>query len=269
MLVVAGEAAGAVAQSRRPGGFPMILFFALFIAIFVRVSRWEQDEAVCSNFACFPRKSSTRYSPGSRNRKSFLHSWRGPLAGRHRCREPISRHLVQNLLQRFPTIQAVKWAPQIRSAQRDGLRGRPTGGLAGLRDPRSRCFRATAARWRTGALYYPVTYVEPLKRQRAHRRVRSCLGARPQDRGGGNARYRAVRATPPIRLVQEQGEQAGILLIFAVQDGPNGPGVVSVALRMGTFMIRSLWLRSLRCSTAALSIRERKRSCTAAFLPAP
>jgi CHASE1-domain containing sensor protein len=45
-----------------------------------------------------------------------------------------------------------------------------------------------------------------------------------------------VSATPPIRLVQEKGDQPGILLIFPVHEGPNGPGVVSVALRMGTFV---------------------------------
>src|SRR5215831_3508195 len=45
-----------------------------------------------------------------------------------------------------------------------------------------------------------------------------------------------ITATPPIRLVQEKGDQPGILALFAVRDGPNGPGVVSVALRMGTFV---------------------------------
>ncbi len=50
----------------------------------------------------------------------------------------------------------------------------------------------------------------------------------------------SVTATPPIRLLQEQGEQAGILIMFAVNDGPNGAGVVSVALRMGTFMAELL-----------------------------
>jgi signal transduction histidine kinase/CheY-like chemotaxis protein len=45
-----------------------------------------------------------------------------------------------------------------------------------------------------------------------------------------------VTATPPIRLVQEQGEQVGILLVYAVHGGSNGVGLVSVAVRMGTFM---------------------------------
>ncbi len=42
-------------------------------------------------------------------------------------------------------------------------------------------------------------------------------------------------ATAPIRLVQENGGQLGILLVDAVSGGPTGPGIVLVVLRMGTF----------------------------------
>jgi hypothetical protein len=45
-----------------------------------------------------------------------------------------------------------------------------------------------------------------------------------------------IAATAPIRLVQEKAEQAGILLIFPVLDGPLGPGVLLVVHRMGTFV---------------------------------
>src|SRR5262249_10996131 len=44
----------------------------------------------------------------------------------------------------------------------------------------------------------------------------------------------AVTATPPIRLVQERGRQPGILLIDSVMH-PDNPGIVLIALRMGTF----------------------------------
>ena len=44
-----------------------------------------------------------------------------------------------------------------------------------------------------------------------------------------------VTATAPVRLVQEHGEQPGILLMQAVPEGPSGPGLVLVVLQMGTF----------------------------------
>src|SRR5262249_50453706 len=85
-------------------------------------------------------------------------------------------------------------------------------------------------------LYYPVTYVEPLKGNE------HIVGFDLFSEAGRKTALEEtinsgrVTATPPIRLVQEQGEQPGILLILAVPDGPNGAGVVAVALRMGTFM---------------------------------
>jgi sensor domain CHASE-containing protein len=86
------------------------------------------------------------------------------------------------------------------------------------------------------ARFFPVTYVEPLKGNE------HIAGFDLASEAGRRAAVEAtfdtgtVTATPPIRLVQEQGEQVGILLVFAVHDGSNGAGVVSVALRMGTFM---------------------------------
>jgi CHASE domain/His Kinase A (phospho-acceptor) domain len=81
-----------------------------------------------------------------------------------------------------------------------------------------------------------VTYVEPLKGN--EHIVGFDLASETGRRAAVDTTLdtRTITATPPIRLVQEQGEQVGILLVYAVLDGSNGAGVVSVALRMGTFM---------------------------------
>jgi len=139
------------------------------------------------------------------------------------------------VLQRFPTIQAVKWAPRIDYLDRLSFEEAQRADLPGFEirevDPSGKRRRA-GERTR----YYPVTYVEPLKGNE------QIIGFDLASEAGRKAALdeaintENITATPPIRLVQEQGEQAGILLIFAVQAGPNGAGVVSVALRMGTFM---------------------------------
>ena len=81
-----------------------------------------------------------------------------------------------------------------------------------------------------------MTYVEPLKANEPI--VGFDLASEPGRRAAVEKTLdtSTVTSTPPIRLVQERGEQVGILLVYAVHDGPNGVGVVSVALRMGTFM---------------------------------
>jgi CHASE1-domain containing sensor protein len=81
-----------------------------------------------------------------------------------------------------------------------------------------------------------VTYVEPLKGN--EHIIGFDLASEVGRRSAVEATLDtgAVEATPPIRLVQEHGEQSGIQLVSAVRHGRNGAGVVSVALRMGTFM---------------------------------
>jgi signal transduction histidine kinase/CheY-like chemotaxis protein len=139
------------------------------------------------------------------------------------------------LLRRFPTIQAVKWAPQIESWQREAFEAAQQGELPGFE---IREIDASGQRRRAAARarFLPVIYVEPLKGN--EHIVGFDLASEAGRRAAVDATLdtRTVIATPPIRLVQEQGEQVGILLVYAVQEGPNGVGVVSVALRMGTFM---------------------------------
>jgi len=49
-----------------------------------------------------------------------------------------------------------------------------------------------------------------------------------------------VVATPPLKLVQEKGQQAGILLMQRVNRGPSSPGVVLTVLRVGDFVAKAM-----------------------------
>jgi CHASE1-domain containing sensor protein len=152
---------------------------------------------------------------------------------------PLSRsdfhHLAQSLLQRVPTIQAVKWAPRIDLGQRAAYESAQQAELPGFEirevDSSGRPHHAGAR-----AYYYPVTYVEPIAGNE------SALGFDLEsNRDRATATEAAVKtgtvaATAPISVVEKTGQQTGMLLIFAVHNGPNGPGVLIVALQMGTFM---------------------------------
>jgi signal transduction histidine kinase/ActR/RegA family two-component response regulator len=90
------------------------------------------------------------------------------------------------------------------------------------------------------AQYFPVTYIEPLNGNEqatgfdlASNPDRNAAVERATDTG-------AVAATAPVRLVQEKGEEVGILLIFAVPGGANGAGVLLVVHRMTTSLGRML-----------------------------
>jgi CHASE1-domain containing sensor protein len=142
--------------------------------------------------------------------------------------------LADKWLQRFSTIQAIEWAPRVDAGDRDrfemaqaaespgfGLRERDRAGALRPAEPR--------------AYFYPVTYLEPLAGNE------EALGF---DLASDAARRIAIEtaittgkvtATAPLRLVQERGRQASILLTYATTGGQNGPEIILIVLRMGTF----------------------------------
>jgi PAS domain S-box-containing protein len=83
--------------------------------------------------------------------------------------------------------------------------------------------------------FYPVTYIEPLAGNEAA--AGFDLASDPARRAAIDAAVESdnIIATSPIRLVQDPDREAGVLLIGAISNGPNGPGVLLVVLRMGSF----------------------------------
>ncbi len=120
---------------------------------------------------------------------------------------------------RHPSIQALEWIPRVPRTERAAHES--TARADGLTDYR------IAERRDSGALvgagerdaYFPVYYVEPLAGNEA------ALGF---DLGSDSARRRAIErardggelaATAPIKLVQEDGDQVGLLVFAPVFDG--------------------------------------------------
>ncbi len=234
MLVIAGEPRGLWRSRAAPVALPMLLFFALFTAIFVRVSTWEHDEALLE-FRLLSQEVVDKIHAGLAEQEIFLEQLERSFSRPAALSRTDFRHLAKNLLQRFPTIQAVKWAPQVDLPQRAAFEEAQRADLPGF-EIREADLSGGRRRAAERGRYYPVTYVEPLKgnEQIVGFDLFSEAGRRTAIEEAINTG--GVTATPPIRLVQEQGEQPGLLLMFAVHDGPGGAGVVSVALRMHTFM---------------------------------
>ncbi|MBV9199115.1 MAG: CHASE domain-containing protein [Alphaproteobacteria bacterium] len=233
-LVIAGEPRALWRSRAQPVALPMLLFFALFVAIFVRVSDWEHDQALLE-FRLLSRGIVDKINAGLNEQEVFLEQ----LERSFTRPAPVSRadfqHLAKNLLRRFPTIQAVKWAPRVDLAERAAFEQAQQPDFPGFEireiDPSRQPRRAAERDW-----YYPVTYVEPLQGNEHTVGFDLFSEAGRKMAVEETIKTQRVTATPPIRLVQENGDQPGILALLAVQDGPSGPAVVSVALRMSTFV---------------------------------
>lgn len=234
MLVIAGEPRSLWRSRAWFVAAPMVFCFGLFVAIFIRVNSWENDQSLLE-FRLRSQQLADTMKATLEVHLGFLDQLSNVFIGRH---QPVSRQdfhdLVQTLLQRFPTVQAVEWAPRVLSADRStfeaaqqaevpGFLIREQGGSRELRPAKDR------------DQFYPVTYVEPLVGNEPA--VGFDLLSNPTRRAAIESAIsgRNGTATAPIRLVQERGEQSGILLIHAVPGGSMRPGIVLVVLRMGTF----------------------------------
>ena len=234
MLVMVGEPRPLWRSRALPVALPMLLLFALFTAIFIRVNKWE-DDASLLDFRLLSRQVVDKIHTGFDEQDVFLEQLERSFGGP----APLSRqdfhHLVHTLLRRVPMIRAVKWVPRIEPAERAAFEAKQQAELPGFE---IREFDPSGHPRREGTRdhFDPVAYVEP--RHGNERSIGFDLDSDPRLKAAVDRAVagEAVTATAPIQLVGEHGPQAGMLLMFAVHGGPNGAGVLSVALQMGTFM---------------------------------
>jgi PAS domain S-box-containing protein len=234
MLILAGEPR---AQWRSRTGYvaiPMVLCFALFVAVFVRVSKWENEQSLLQ-FRILSQLVADKIKATLEEHALFLKQLSNTMTSLNHAVTGKDFHaLAQTLLERSPSIQAVEWAPRILPSERrlfeDTRRLEIPGFLIRERDTSGQLRAA-----QTRSQFYPVSYLEPLDgNEEAVGFDLASEGVRAAAVETAVATRSAV-ATAPNHLVHEHAQQADILVTYAVPDGPTGPGIVLVVIRMGTF----------------------------------
>src|SRR5215471_4949415 len=233
MLVFFGEPRALWRQRVPSVALPMVLFFSLFVAIFSRVSNWEDDQSLLE-FRLRSQHLADMIQASLEEEGVFLEQLGEAFAARHeRITAHDFRELVHKLMRRFPMIQAVKWAPRVGAAERETFEAaqrREVPNFA-IREPDS---AGTLPKAAGRPVLYPVIYVEPLVGN--EEAVGFDLTSESDRRAAVDAAIATgdITATGPLNLVQDHSKEAGILIIYAVSQGATGPGVVVVLLSMGT-----------------------------------
>lgn len=234
ILVLLGEPRTLWRARLVPVALPIALFFGLFVVMFVRVSAWEHN-AQLLEFRLVSQQAVDKIRTRLDEQEVFLTQLKSSFSST----PPISRSdfatLVDPMLRRFPMIQAVEWAPRVSSAERSAFETAQRAeqpGFAIREIGRNGTLRPAGER----AAFYPVTYVAPARGNEAA--VGLDLASNPdRQKAVVNALTTGMlSATDPIRLVQEREKQAGLLLLLAVPSGANGPGLLLVVLRAGSFV---------------------------------
>ena len=235
-LAFLGEPAPLWRSRRLTVALPLALAFTLSVLIFVRNSAWEEQESL-KDFRAASLDLAKQLQMRFEEQELVLEHLDAFLT-REVGREvtPLEfRQFARRVLDRFPMIQAIEWAPLVPAARRAAFEARHRLDHPGFvileRDAAGNLAKAAPRED-----YLPITLVEPLEPNRG------VLGfdlLSTQNRAGIARRVLAggaTLATPPLTLVQERGAQAGILLMDRVRSGPNAPGIVLTALRMGDFL---------------------------------
>ncbi|MGE5026996.1 MAG: CHASE domain-containing protein, partial [Betaproteobacteria bacterium] len=235
VMVLAGEPRGLWRSRLRTVAVPMMLAFALFVLSFVQVNRWEREDSLLT-FRLLSQQVVSDIQARFEEQSSLLEQ----LDGLFRASDQVTRlefhRFVEKSLVRFPMIQAVEWAPQVELPRRAGFEKAQRADLRGFeireRDSAGRLQRA-GMRDR----YYPVSYVEPLAGNEAVAGFDLASTPHRQLAMAKSMETGAIVATPPVRLVQAMGaEREGGLLMLALLEGMDSPGVVLTVLKMDSFM---------------------------------
>jgi integral membrane sensor domain MASE1 len=100
MLVIAGQPRDLWRRRALPVGVPMILFFALFVSIFVRISEWERDQTLLE-FRLLSREIVDKMRAGLEEQEVFLEQLERSFTLQPGLSPSDFRYLVQNFYNAF------------------------------------------------------------------------------------------------------------------------------------------------------------------------
>ena len=166
-----------------------------------------------------------------------LHSIASLHAAEGHIDHPKFTAFVGQALARQPEIQALSWNPLVPVSNRAELEAEAArAGMSGFQIREREAggqFIAAANR----AEYVPVYFIEPLERNL--QAVGYDLISDPRRRGAVEAARDTGQpaATTPLRLAQDQGSQAGMLVVLPVYHGPTPTNVVMRREKLAGFAV--------------------------------
>lgn len=219
---------------------PISLIFSLFVVIFLAVNRWEYNDSL-TEFRQYSLQAVNQLQAKFEEQESVLEQTAALFT--HDAADKVTReefhHFVAKSLNRFPMIQALEWAAPVDAAQRAAFEAEQRTEIPGF-EIRERDADGQLKRAAPRNAYYPVTFVEPIAGNEAA--LGFDLASSPERLSTLNLALRSqtVVMTPSIHLVQERQQQAGALLILAIDPRDSRAGVVVSVLRIGDFMEKLL-----------------------------
>jgi len=215
---------------------PMLITFALLIVIFTVASKWERKESLIE-FDGVSNQLSEKLRIQFKSQEDVLAQTSALFTYRdfgHVTRQDF-HNFVKQTIKEFPMIYAIEWAPKISYFTRNTFVANQWEDFPDFdikEVGKDKVLISAAVR----NYYYPLTYIEPMDPEK-----RTVLGfdvASISDRKSTilkALKENTAVATPPIKLILDQGTVPGMLLMYPV-NGNAVDGVVLTVLKTNDFL---------------------------------
>jgi signal transduction histidine kinase/CheY-like chemotaxis protein len=236
VLVLIGVPRSAWRARTRTLALPLACAVLLLFGALVEITRWERD-AMRSSFSAYAQEVQSSVEKQLAIYAQLLQQLCIAMTGAHPISENQFSRLARSDMQVHSEVRVVEWAPLIPDRDRAAYEAAQQRRQPGFRITQmdSRRTPVPAARREE---YLPLTYVQPIERNRAAFgydaasepvRLEAILRARRAGPG-----YSVASA--PLTLVQDDGPPSSLLLVQALEASGNGPGVVQVGVRFQDLM---------------------------------
>jgi len=218
-------------------GIPMMGGLLLFVVIFLRFGSWEKQQSLLE-FDRLSQQVADRIQTRFEGQEVFLQQAETFLSSGDAVTQESFKDRVGKIFMRYPSVMAVEWAPRVMASERQAFEER-NNVLIREQSVDQRTLVPAPER----EVYYPINFVEP---RRGNEEV---IGFNLSDQRIPLSVLQATAATgrtlisPPITLLQDranEGIHQGLLVIYPVRSGPDGPGFVATVIRVNQFMSDAL-----------------------------
>lgn len=221
-------------------GLPMVGLLVVIITLFIVTKNYESKERM-SQFKRQAEQLHSHFQERLNAGVEVLYSLRSFFISSVYVDSHDFSKFTKYTLARYPEIQALEWIPRLHHSLRPEYESSSGGSPDIVRQILERdelgSFQPAAER----DFYYPITYIEPFKGN--ERAFGYDVASHPTAK---QALYRAretngLSFTAPITLVQESGEQRGVVAYLQINHGwvdagLSNEGVVAAVYRMGDFI---------------------------------
>lgn len=233
-LIIAGKPRPLWRKRASRVAIPMALALALLVVFYVQVSKWEQAETLLE-FCTQSQRLADLIQARLDEQEEMLEQLGEVISNEDGVPPEAFQLFAQKALQRFPMIQAIEWAPRVAALQRQAFETAQHSRFPGfqiLEYANDGKMRPAGKR----PQFYPVTYLEPLSGNEAA--IGFDLSSSPARHAAleKTVRHGNVVATEPLRLVQERGQQNGILIMLGVNIRSGRAGVVLTVIKVNDFL---------------------------------